>query len=212
MTFPLSVCLSVCLSYLSLSLIHTHTYTHTHTHVLSHTTVWEGFTEFMSFSLWDDLIIISAQMSWTVFCYSYYVFVGVWSELIIISAQTSWTVFCYNYYVIMCLCVGVLMCLCVYVWRGQGEVRWYGGQGRGGGGGGGGEVVVIHMLAIFFIHMNIILIYVMSLVWPAAWPSFVANTLTLHTNCTTKFVHTCPAYRHHWLLPSYTTFTDLDLP
>ena len=34
---------------------------------------------------------------------------------------------------------------------------------------------------------------------------------TSHANYSTKLVHTCHTYRHHYLLPFYTTFTDLDL-
>ena len=35
--------------------------------------------------------------------------------------------------------------------------------------------------------------------------------ITLQPNCSTKFICTCHAYRHHWLPPFHTTFTDLDL-
>ena len=34
---------------------------------------------------------------------------------------------------------------------------------------------------------------------------------TLHANFSTKFFHTCHAYRHHWPEPFYTTFSDLNL-
>ena len=33
---------------------------------------------------------------------------------------------------------------------------------------------------------------------------------TLHTNFLTKLLHTCHAYRHHWFLPFYITFSDLE--
>ena len=48
---------------------------------------------------------------------------------------------------------------------------------------------------------------------PAGLSSCVAKTLswTLHVSSSTKLVHTCHVYRHDWLLPFCTTFTDLDL-
>ena len=48
------------------------------------------------------------------------------------------------------------------------------------------------------IHLNIIWIYVMSRICPAsclAWQKLYH--LTLHTNCSTKFLHTALNYRHH---------------
>ena len=55
----------------------------------------------------------------------------------------------------------------------------------------------------FLIQMSNIQIYVMSDVcrigWQAGPPSCVAKTLDMawHTNFSTKFFHTCHAYRHH---------------
>ena len=63
----------------------------------------------------------------------------------------------------------------------------------------------------FIIHMSDVWIYVMSLFGqPVGWPSCVAKTLSLEIICkvSTKFVHTCHAYRHLWLRPFYITFTD----
>ena len=43
------------------------------------------------------------------------------------------------------------------------------------------------------------------------WLACMAKTLTLDVThkLLDQFVHTCHPYRHHWLLPFYTTFTDL---
>ena len=70
--------------------------------------------------------------------------------------------------------------------------------------------VLGHLLSqscVFLVHMSIMWIYVMSCVWPA----ILMLCWTWHTNFVTIFFHTCRAYRHHWLLPYYTTFTDHDL-
>ena len=67
---------------------------------------------------------------------------------------------------------------------------------------------------VLLTHMGIILIYVMSHVHPAGWPSCFAKNFSVgHFTQTVKliFFHTCHAYMHHWLLLFYTTFTDLDL-
>ena len=49
--------------------------------------------------------------------------------------------------------------------------------------------------------------------WLASQLCPVVKTLrwTLHANCSTKLFHTWHVYRHYWLLPFNTTFTDLDL-
>ena len=44
-------------------------------------------------------------------------------------------------------------------------------------------------------------------IWSAERPS----TFLGMAKTSTKFLHTCHTYRHHWLLPFCTTFTDLDL-
>ena len=67
--------------------------------------------------------------------------------------------------------------------------------------------------------MSMIWIYVMSRVCPSVllsgWPGHLGWQKlwgwTLQANCSLKFLHTCYAYRHHWLQPFYTTFTDLYL-
>ena len=55
--------------------------------------------------------------------------------------------------------------------------------------------------------------------YSAGWPLSIHSSiclawqkhcLTLHTNFSTQFFHTWHAYRHHLLLPFYTTFSDLD--
>ena len=74
-------------------------------------------------------------------------------------------------------------------------------------------------ICFFFIHMSIMWICVMSQACLSGRPaseltgSLVWQKLLcwmLHTYFSTTFFHTCHAYRHHWLLPFYTTFTDLD--
>ena len=66
---------------------------------------------------------------------------------------------------------------------------------------------------VFLIHMSIIWIYVMSCVHPSSWPA-VLQSKKFHIGYYMQIVqpnfHTCHAYRHHWLLPFYTVFTDLD--
>ena len=56
--------------------------------------------------------------------------------------------------------------------------------------------------------------YVMSCLCAARWPAVLhsKNFSIGHYAQTVqpKFVHTFHAYRHHWLLPCYTTFTDLE--
>ena len=64
----------------------------------------------------------------------------------------------------------------------------------------------------YFIHMSITWIYVMSYLWPSvhlAWHKLLH--WTLYANRWTIFFHICCCYIHHWLLPFYTTFTDLEL-
>ena len=65
---------------------------------------------------------------------------------------------------------------------------------------------------ILWIHMSIIWIYVKGRFRPAGhlvWPKLSA---AYYTNFSTQFFfHTCRTYRHNWLLPFYTTFTDLVL-
>ena len=66
----------------------------------------------------------------------------------------------------------------------------------------------------FFIHMSNLWIYVMSRDRPDGRPSCVAKTLTLDITrilSTFFFFRTCHSYRHHWLLPFYAIFIDLDL-
>ena len=43
------------------------------------------------------------------------------------------------------------------------------------------------------------------------WPAILHGKNLLLANFSTKFFHTYHAYRHHWLLPVCTAFTDLDL-
>ena len=69
---------------------------------------------------------------------------------------------------------------------------------------------------VVFIHTRIRWIYVMSCVLQAG--RLAAHLAmqklkhrTLHANCSTKLLHIYHAHRHHWLLPFYTAFTDLDL-
>ena len=52
-------------------------------------------------------------------------------------------------------------------------------------------------------------------VWPAGcWPVSCMAKLqhsTLHAKFPTNFSHTSHAHRHHWFVPFYTAFSDLDL-
>ena len=65
------------------------------------------------------------------------------------------------------------------------------------------------------IHMSMIWINVMSCVGLASgWrPSCMARNLTLDITCKlfNQFFHTCHAYKHHWLQPFYSPFTNLDI-
>ena len=60
--------------------------------------------------------------------------------------------------------------------------------------------------------MSIILIYVMSRVRPSGRPAWQKlQCSTLRANCSTTFCQTCHAFRHHWFILVYATFTDFDL-
>ena len=74
-------------------------------------------------------------------------------------------------------------------------------------------MITWHKLMLFLIHMSIIWLCVTSHVHTADQPTdqTFCMTKTLHSNFSTRCVHTCPACRHHWLLQCYITFTDLDL-
>ena len=71
-----------------------------------------------------------------------------------------------------------------------------------------GLIFMMHVFW-FFIHITIIWIC-MSRVWPL----FCGKNFKVGHNTQTVqpiFFCTFHAYRHHWLLPFYTTFTDLEL-
>ena len=69
----------------------------------------------------------------------------------------------------------------------------------------------------FLIHLSNIWICVISCVYLASWSSIclccMTITLTLVISCKlfNQISHTCHAYRHHWLIPFYITYNDLNL-
>ena len=69
-------------------------------------------------------------------------------------------------------------------------------------------------LGVFW-SMSIIWIYVVNRVCLVCWPAVLRDRTfnAGHYMQTVQpiFFHTCRAYRHYWLLPFYTAFTDLDL-
>ena len=74
------------------------------------------------------------------------------------------------------------------------------------------------LLILLLVHMTMsIMIDAMShvLLPDQSAGHWFCTCWALHANLfVTKFVHTCysyTSYRHHWLLPSYITITDLDL-
>ena len=100
--------------------------------------------------------------------------------------------------VCVCVCMGMYVCVCAHM-------QYF-------------LQIFVLWLWDFFINISIIWIYVMSCVRLAGWLAIQVSCIskllswTLQVNCSTKFFHTCHAYRHHLLLPFYSSSLTFTLP
>ena len=98
------------------------------------------------------------------------------------------------------------MCVCVCVFKGMIYASW---------GFLNEHTYVLFWCVMFIIHVFYIFLIclrniIMDLCNQSCLLSCMARTLMSDIRWTIKFFHTCHAYRHHWLLPFYTLFSDLD--